>query len=90
MLLTSNNIAMSTIKFALETLEHGKSINEAGKRRLICEGMDAKGGLHNYVDSEANGENGLGHPHNKQLTNVVAWLVGDMHDRWYIKPRSTQ
>lgn len=60
-----------------------------GKRRMICEGLDAKGTFHNYVDSEANGENGLEHPHNKQLTNVVAWLVGVMNDHWYIKPRST-
>jgi hypothetical protein len=33
MLLTSN-FAMSTIKFSLETLEHGKSINEARKEEI--------------------------------------------------------
>jgi hypothetical protein len=59
----------------------------ATTRRLVLEREGDNLILHNYMESHD--EEGLKHPHNKQVMNSIDWHVGVLDDCWYITPRFT-
>lgn len=50
---------------------------------------DVSGSAHMALRGGGVEEDGLEHPHYKQVFDLLAWHVGVLNDRWYIKPRST-
>ena len=64
---------------------HSTRMKQSRKR----EGEDVTMTTHARLSRYGLEEDGLEHPHGKQVVDLLAWHIGVEDARWYVKPRST-
>ena len=67
------------------------SVAHYAHRKRLRREVEEGGSSHAHIALERHGpdEDALEHPHAKQIVDLLAWHVGDLNARWYVKPRST-
>ena len=88
-ILTSIQICVSMIVMHITTTESSDPhLAQRKKLRRRCEG-DVSTSTHNTTEAHSEEDEAFQFLHAKQMVDVLAWHVGAMNGRWYVKPRST-
>ena len=88
-IMTSINICLLMIVMYITTTESSEA-HFAHRKKLRRRGEgDVLMSTHHATELHEDEEEPLQHPHLKQMLDLLAWHVGAMDGRWYVKPRST-
>ena len=88
-ILTSIQICVSMITMHIATTESSKPHLAQRKRLRRSCGGDVSTSTHNTAEAHVEEDESFGLLHAKQMVDLLAWHVGAMSGRWYVKPRST-
>ena len=87
--LTCIDVCVAILSMYITTTEARCAHFEQRKKLRRGRELESHNPTHYALDRHGSEEDTLEHPHMKQIFDLLAWHVGVMGARWYVKPRST-